>query len=518
MVKSQILKPHPEVEPLRRAVAPSARITVPQRFHSGGASAARYPESTMAVFTKHPVSAPPAAPVREKTGHLMLRGWCIFVLFLALSGIAWVNAIGTVAACALLVASGIVSIVLWIVLRPPVQWRRLPWFPLAYAFWAGLSILWSQWAGVSALTWLMLLITTMQGLFVAAALTWHELVRGIASALKWCLGLSLVFELWVSIFVGGPILPGFERPAHPMDPIVYWSRDNLFDGGRIQGIYGNANLLAVVCLVAIIVFAVRIAARAPRRALLWVWIALAAYLMYRADSATVYLSAVLVAVVLATVLLMRTARRPGARTKYYVLYAVVGLGGVAAVWLLRDRVFAALGRSSDLTGRETIWAHVLERAVERPVVGWGFATPWVTTDPHFDRWILDHGQTVMQAHNVWIDVFLQLGAVGVVLLGLMYLALVWRSWFFAVDRPRWDLRADRPYSPLTLLPTLIATVLLVQGLAESEPLLLWGWLFVSMLGFKIKQSPLVGVGPAEQSLAIERGELLPAGEASERPT
>ena len=470
----------------------------------------------MAVFTKHPVSAPPVAPVREKTGHLMLRGWCIVVLFLALSGISWVNAIGTIGAGALLAASGIVSIVLWIVLRPQVQWRRLPWFPLGYALWAGLSISWSAWPGTSALTWLMLLITSAQGLFVAAALTWHELVRGIASALKWCLGLSLVFELWVSVFVHGPILPGFERPAHPMDPIVYWSRDNLFDGGRIQGIYGNANLLAVVCLVAIIVFGIRIAARAPRRLLLWVWMALAVYLLYRAESATVYLSAVLVAIVLGTVLLMRTARAPGARTKYYLLYAIVGVGGAATVWLLRDRVFGLLGRSADLTGRERIWAAVLARAVERPFAGWGFATPWVTTDPHFTGWILDHGQSVMQAHNMWIDAFFQLGAVGVVLLALTYLAFIWRSWFFAVDRPRFDLRADRPYTALTLLPTLVATVLLVQGLAESEPLLLWGWMFVVMLGFKIKQAPLVGVGPAEQSLAIERGERVLPETAPER--
>ena len=87
------------------------------------------------------------------------------------------------------------------------------------------------------------------------------------------------------------------------------------------------------------------------------------------------------------------------------------------------------------------------------------------------------------------------------------LAYVWRSWFFAVDRPRWDLRADRPYSPLTLLPTLIGGLLVVQGLTDSTPLVSWGWLFVVLFASKIKQSPLIGVGPAEQSIAIERGEF-----------
>ncbi|WP_029146214.1 O-antigen ligase family protein [Microbacterium luticocti] len=464
----------------------------------------------MAALSQHPTSPPPTAPVREKTRHLLLRGWCIVVLFMALSGVAWVNAIGETAAAVLTVAVSVTSVVLWLVIRPAVNWRRLPWFPVAYIVWAGLSVFWSHWPVTSLVTWALMVLTTVQGLFVAAVLTWRELVRAIASALKWCLGLSLLLELGVVLFVHGPILPGFVVPAHPADdPIVYWVRGNLFNGGRIQGIQGNANLLAAVCLLAIIVFAIRIAAKAPRRVLLVGWIVLAAFLMVRASSATVYLSAVFVAVVLGTVLLMRTARRPGSRTVYYALYAVVGLGGAATAWLLRDHIFSVLGRSADLTGRERIWQAVLARSAEHPVTGWGFATPWLTSDPNFDGWIIDHEQSVAQAHNMWIDVSMQLGAVGVVLLALLYLAFIWRAWFFAVDRPRWDLRADRPYSPLTLLPTLVAGMLVVQGMAESEPLLMWGWMFVVMLAFKIKQAPLVGVGPIEQRVAIERGELVP---------
>jgi hypothetical protein len=38
-------------------------------------------------------------------------------------------------------------------------------------------------------------------------------------------------------------------------------------------------------------------------------------------------------------------------------------------------------------------------------------------------------------------------------------------------------------------------------------------MFVVMLGFKVTQSPLVGVGHAEQSLAIEQGEAVPSDAA-----
>ncbi|MFH8250761.1 O-antigen ligase family protein [Microbacterium sp. B2969] len=462
----------------------------------------------MALHSKHPASAPPEAPARETTAHLMLRAWCIFVLFTALAGTSLVNAFGELAAAVIAIGSGLLSLGLWIGIRPPVQWRRLPEFALAYVVWAGLSFFWSAWPQTTALTLLLLALTTLQALFVGIVLTWRELVRAIASALKWVLALSLAFELFVSLFVQHAVMPGFQpTPEGKVDPIVFWSRNNLIDGGRIQGIVGNANLLGPLCLLAIIVFAIRLAAGAPRRVPLYIWIVVAAYMMVRAGSATSYAEAAAVVVVLITVLLMRRAKGPGQRTPYYIGYALIGIGGLAALWALREQLFALVGRDSDFTGREQIWEVVLAKANERPWVGWGFATPWNPSDPAFDGWIIDHGQTVMQAHNMWVDVYLQLGIIGVVLMALTYLAFVWRAWFFAVDRPRWDLRDDRPYSALSLLPTLVGAILLVQGLQESSPLLLWGWMFVVMFSFKIKQSPHIGVGPAEQTLAIERGEL-----------
>lgn len=463
----------------------------------------------MAVHTKHPASEPPTAPVREKTGHLMLRGWCIFVLFMALSGTAWIHAFGQTVTAIVSIAGAVLSVGLWFSIRPPVQWRRLPWFATSYIVWATLSLAWSAWPSATALTLLLLFITTIQAAFVGAVLTWRELVRAIASALKWVMGLSIVFELWVSLFVRAPLLPGFVV-GKADDPIEYWSRNNLFEWDkRIQGIMGNANLLGPVALLAIIVFAIRIAARAPHRTLLYVWIALSAFLFVRASSATAYLAAGGAALVLATVLLMRRTQRPGERTKYYVGYAAIGAAAALVLVFFREPIFTLLGRGADLTGRESIiWTAVLERASQRPVAGWGFSTPWVITDPLFDGWIIDHGVSVQQAHNMWLDVYLQLGIVGLILFGLTLLAYIWRTWFFAVDRPRWDLRADRPYSPLTLLPTLVGAILLVQGFAESSPLLLWGWMFLIMFGFKIKQSPHIGVGPAEQGAAIERGEPI----------
>ncbi|MFV0374957.1 O-antigen ligase family protein [Microbacterium sp.] len=463
----------------------------------------------MTAHTSHPVSAPPTAPVRETTGHILLRGWCIFLLATAVAGTGWLMAFGATVTGIVCAVTAVVSIALWLVLRPGVHGPRLPWFGVLYVLWAVASLMWSAWPAATTVTLFLLLVTTGQGVFVATMLTWRELVRSIASALKWVLSLSILFELWVSCIWGGPILPGFVRPTGPVDdPIVLWSRDNLFDGGRLQGIFGNANALAYVALLAVIVFALRYASAAPRRTLLIGWMALAAFLFVRAASATATVAAALAVLVLAAALSMRRARRPADRTRNYVIFAIVGAAALTAMWTLRGTVLAVLGRSADLTGREAIWAAVGDRIAQRPVLGWGYSTPWVPDEAGFDGWIVDHGVTVMQAHNMWIDVLFQLGIIGVVLAGLAYLAFVWRSWFFAVDRPRWDLVADRPYSPITLLPTLVGAILIVQGMAESTPLLGWGWMFLVMLAFKIKQAPLLGRGPSEQRLVGEQGERL----------
>lgn len=475
----------------------------------------------MAVHTRHPAGALPAPPARESSRHLLLRGYAIFVIFGAMATTFWFNLLGIWGLAALLGTATVLSAVLWWRIRPPFPWRRLPWAALAYVAWALVSAIWSHWSGASLLTWWGLAATTLQALFLSSVLTWRELVRAMASALKWVMALSLAFELWVALVLQHPVLPNFLLWDGDIVKELYWSRGNLFLWDqRIQGIVGNAALLAVLALLAIVVFGLRMASHtvSPRRRWwLGAWIVLAAFLLWRSQSATVWLAVFAVGVVLAAALLMRTVQRPGGRTKYYALFAVIGLAGAAAAWALQGTILAFLGKSPDMTGREGIWQAVTERAVQHPVIGWGFATPWVPWVPEFDHWIVVNDLTVFHAHDMWLDAWFQLGIVGVVILAVAYLAFIWRAWFFGIDRPRFDLRADRPYQSLTLLPTLVATILLVQGLAESRPLMEWGWMLFVMLAAKIKQSPLVGEGPSERSLAIELGDHIDEPTQTESP-
>ena len=465
----------------------------------------------MAQYTKHPAAAPPTAPERESTGHLLLRGYVIVVLIAVFAHSGVYNLVGMAGSLIVIGALLLVTLALGIPAiarsRPHrLPWRRLPWVALGYAGLALLSLAWSQWPLTTITTWLLLAVVTVNALFIAHVLSWQEIIRALATAFKWIVGLSLAIELWVAAVLRHPLMPNSaDFPAGEIDPHWYWVRGNLFDGGRIQGIVGNSNMLAILCLLALITLGIRFAAQVRWRATTAVWFIAAAFLLWRASSATAYLCTAAVAIVLAGALVVRRSRARETRRIVYAVSAGVAVLAAAVLIVFRDQIFAALGRSSDLTGRQEIWAAVLERVAHSPIVGNGFASPWIPTDPAFDGWITDHGISVFHAHDMWIDVLLQLGVVGLLLMAVAYLSLLWRAWFFAVDRPRWDLRDDRAFSPLSLLPVLFTAALLVHGIVESTPIMLWGWLCLVLFSFKIKAVPLVGVGLDEAAQVTERG-------------
>lgn len=418
----------------------------------------------MAQYTKHPVSAPPTAPERESTGHLLLRAYAIVVFIAAFAHSAVYNLLGGLGAglvmIVFLLSAAAIGVPMIVRAQPHAfTWRRLPWSALGYVSFALLSVAWSQWRGQTAIAWLLLVAVAVNALLIAHVLSWQEIVHTLASAFKWILGLSLALELWASLIVHAPLLPNFFVPPEgSVDPHWYWVRDNFFDGGRIQGIVGDSNALAIICLLAIVTFGVRFALRSRWRTTLVMWTLLAIYLLFRADAATAYVCAFVAAIVLAAALLIRRARTPASRTRMYITCVSVFAVIVAAFAIFRGPLFEALGRSADLNGRPDV-----------------------------------------------LDVLAQLGVVGALLIAAAFLGLLWRAWFFAADRPRWDLRADRPYSSLTLLPLLFTVILLVQALAQSSPFLLWGWMVLMLFSFKIKSVPLVGVGLNEQARVTERG-------------
>jgi exopolysaccharide production protein ExoQ len=78
----------------------------------------------------------------------------------------------------------------------------------------------------------------------------------------------------------------------------------------------------------------------------------------------------------------------------------------------------ALGRNPTLTGRTEIWAAVLPMA-PNPVVGAGFESFWLSSHVKERLAILFPGLPLNEAHDGYIEVYLNLGWVGLGLIGLI---------------------------------------------------------------------------------------------------
>jgi len=382
-----------------------------------------------------------------------------------------------------------------VAVRSRVPWRGTPIALVAFGALCVMSVVWSNYPFVSALGALTTVLTIGGGIVMARTLDLDQVLRALGVALRWVIGLSLLFELAVATIVRAPVLPLWVSYEGEIPRAYYWSRAELFevlDGGRIQGIVGNANLLGFAAMLAVIVFSLQLAERRVGQAAGWGWLAAAALAFALAGSSTMIIAALVVAVVLALVLLARRLTASGQR-RLLAASAVGGVVVVAAATLAQDALLSLLGRSGDLTNRVDIWTAVGELIGERPALGWGWVSYWAPWVEPFDGLVVIGGVQHLQAHNAWFDVMLQLGILGLIVFAALIVSTAVRTTAWAVDAPLGDEPAS---SAARLLPVLVLALLLVQSLAESRLLLEAGLLLLSWIAAASRSSGrvLTGVG------------------------
>ena len=386
----------------------------------------------------------------------------------------------------------VVSTVLLLVRnRKTIRLSRLPYPLIAFLALAIASIAWSAYRPETVLAAVTQTLTSLAAVVIAALLSWAELLRVLGWVFRLILGLSFVFEFIVSAFIRHPIYPVWvvpDDPAHPAK-LLYWSRDLLFEGGKIQGIVGNSSLLAQAALLGLIVFGIQLAARSVGRAG-WVWLAVALVAIGLTRSATIFLAIAALLVVTLAVVLVRRARTPRARAGTYGGIVAVVVVLVAGAIASQRVILSLLGKNSELTGRTEIWQHVIHTWLERPALGWGWISYWVPwAHPFTDKKLLyveAGGVQVLHAHDAWLDVLFQLGVVGLVVFATLVLSTLWRSWQLAVDRSFTGPKDSGSYSWLSLLPLLVLVAQLIQSIAESRILVEGGWLLLILWAVKTK--------------------------------
>lgn len=356
--------------------------------------------------------------------------------------------------------------------------QRIPW-PLSAIL--GLMLvgsIWSNYQVVSLGAALVQLATTSFALFLAAAFTWREILRLFAGTLRGILFASVIFELFAALVVRGPIEPFFPNYEgdHPPAVAFYWTQGNLFSNDRIQGIVGNSNMLAYMAMIAMVVFAIEVAANTTTRLVSSLSFLAAVPMLVLSRSASIGFALVSVFAA-AVVSIAAEGKERDVRHRYYRI--ALGVIGTAALLVLtyRAAIFSLIGKSPDMTGRTKIWKIVLKLIDQRPLQGWGWSSYWVPwVEPYKGLVVINH-VPYYQAHNAFLDVWMQLGIIGlglfILLVGLTFV----RLWRLAV----------RHTSPLYLWPILVFVGLVTQNLTESRILVEIGWVILVLFSVKVQE-------------------------------
>jgi exopolysaccharide production protein ExoQ len=355
--------------------------------------------------------------------------------------------------------------------------RRVPPLLLAFTGLATLSTIWSAYRTETLIASVILIATSAVALLIATHYTWKNMLKLLNMGLFISVVGSFIFEIIVALIIKHPILPPFREFVSftniPKDSgVLNWDENLLLQGGPIQGFMGNRNLLGFVALLLIVTSLLLLIDKQISHWLGLSGIALGLIAHFLTRSATIGLALAAIALVLVGIYLIRKTPEKQKRLTSWIFVAFCIVSGIVAL-KNTDHLFSAFDRDPNLTHRTDIWHQVITVALQRPE-GWGWVSYWPVWKAPFKDLITLGGVPVSQAHNAFLDTWLQLGLFGVGLLIAIALFILSSSWRLIEHS-----RAGESILPAGLF--LLAGCLFFQALTESRLLLEGNWALLVIL-------------------------------------
>ncbi len=372
--------------------------------------------------------------------------------------IGWAGLVGMLTALVVLMAG------MAFVRRSEIRWLSLlPVSLLVFVGWTCLSILWSPYRSATAGGLAYLLAFTALGIGIALVRDTIQIVRAFGDVFRAVLVVSIALEIFAGLLIDSPI-PFLE---------VQGDLDTL---GPIQGIMGSRNQLGLLALLAVITFGTEFRTRSVSRGvgIGSLVLGIAGVLLSRSP----VISAVFLVVALAVVALYLLRRlTPERRTIWQLALLAAAAVLAIAAWIVRAPLIALFSANSELSYRLTLWRGILNLITQNPLEGWGWVGYWRPDIMPFPIFAISGEREPTSAVNAYLDVWFQLGFVGLVIfLGLVLLTFT-RSW----------LLAGRRRSTVFAWPALMLVALLVTSLTESSLLVEYGWLLFVVCTVKAAQ-------------------------------
>jgi len=289
-----------------------------------------------------------------------------------------------------------------------VRWKRILYVAtrdiplLLLTTMALLSFFWSG-APDSTLQYARALVrTTLFGVYLATCYSPKEQMR----LLLWMFGIAMILSLALGI-----VMPSFA----------------LSDDGLWKGVFNHKNTLARTMTLSALLFACATMEKSPHRRIKLAGFILAIVLLLLTQGKTA-----LVLLLFGLWLLpLYNIIKQYYKVRVFLLLTAIVIGGTLAVWIsvnLETIIVDYLGKSMSLSGRDVLWEVVINRGLQKPWLGHGYAGFWNNPREVFVvnslTWL--DKKTGGHSHSGFIDLFVQLGFVGVSLFTLSFLTLLAR--------------------------------------------------------------------------------------------
>jgi exopolysaccharide production protein ExoQ len=303
----------------------------------------------------------------------------------------------------------LIAVGAFILSRRKIDWSRLvtqnKWMWL-YFLYCGLSIAWADDSFVSGKRFIKELGNVVMVLVIVTEKRPYEAVSAVMRRLAYLMvPLSVLFVRYY---------PELGRAYH-------------YDGSMmVTGIGNDKNALGAICMLSGLYFAWNFLLNQKDSKLLrksgmsdFVFLGAIVWLLNMSRSSTSLACTVATVSLLFLSRMTPISRKPD-RIIVLLMIAIPSLIGLDAIFGVRNIVFAALGRNASLTNRLPLWEAVIGVGTN-PVIGTGFMSFW-SGDRMAVIWARIGATGVNQAHNGYLEQYLNLGYIGVALIGMLILS------------------------------------------------------------------------------------------------
>ncbi|GAA1513460.1 O-antigen ligase [Agromyces terreus] len=345
------------------------------------------------------------------------------------------------------------------------RWRAVEWYGilpltiLVFVGWCAASVLWSTTPLVSLVRVIYLVLFAVLGIYVALMRDTIQIVRAFGGVTRVLLGVSLFIEVVSGILIDTPIaLIGVQGDIALLGPI--------------QGIFGSRNLLGFIAVIGLLTFVVEWRTHILTRGRSIASIVLAAVCIVLSGSPTAWIALAVALVALAAIYGLRRVA-PATRWRWQIGLLATAVAVLVTTWLFRLRIIELLDARAEFDVRLDVWREASRYLALNPLQGWGWVGAWPDARPYV--WIeAATGRAQSSALSAYVDVYFQVGVIGVLLFaGLIGVALV-RAWLLATGRR----------SVVYLWPALMLVIITVTSFAESFALLEGGWMLLVVCAVK----------------------------------